>query len=129
MAWHASFGPDSFTAGLPRSAVSVTAGGAVFVGTPCSPDGRGGCSATATSQSGGAMWAVDATNGAVLNNGKPIVMTGSVIRMAPVIDANWVYVTDNSGHLYGFTTDPSVPAKAIMRTFADPRSMSTYRHQ
>jgi len=28
---------------------------------------------------------------------KPIVMTGSVIRMAPVIDANWVYVTDNSG--------------------------------
>ncbi len=129
MVWHASFGPDSFTAGLPRSAVSVTAGGVVFVGTPCNPDATGGCSPTVTSQSGGAMWAIDATNGTVLNNGKPIVITGSIIRTAPVIDANWVYVTDNSGHLYGFTTDPSVPAKAIMRTFADPRSLSTYRHR
>lgn len=129
-AWQASFGPDSFNflSGTPRSGVSVTAGGVVFVGTPCNADGSGGCLAS-LSTPGGAVWALDATTGLVLNGGKPIVITGDIIRMPPVIDGNWVFITDNSANLYAFTTDASVPARSVMRAFADPRSRGSLPHR
>ena len=122
LAWSATFGPDSYAAGAsePRSGVTVTAGGVVFVGTPCNPNGAGGCNPT-ISGPGGALWAIDASNGTVLNGGKPIVITGDVIRMAPIVDGNWVFVVDNSANLFAFTTDSSVPAKAAVRTFANLR--------
>jgi hypothetical protein len=122
LVWTAAFGPDSFSASLPRSAVTVTAGGVAFVGTPCNSNGAGGCTSTATSPAGGALWAIDATNGTVLHGGKPLLITADIIRMAPIVDGNWVYVVDNSANLYGFTTDPGVPAIAIRRGIANVRS-------
>jgi hypothetical protein len=110
--WHAQFGPDSslYSGENPRSAPTVTAGGVVFIGTPCSPNGSGGCGTP--NAVGGALWAVNATSGTVLNGGNPIVITGDNIRMAPSADGDWLFLIDDSGNAYGFTVDPSYKAIA-----------------
>jgi hypothetical protein len=111
--WHAQFGPDStlYTGDDPRSAPTVTAGGVVFIGTPCTPNAGGGCGAPGTAN--GAVWAIDAKTGAVLGGGKPVLHTGSNIRMAPSVDGLWVYVYDNSGNFYALTVDPTVKAVTV----------------
>jgi hypothetical protein len=114
IAWTSAFGPDSFAyasyGATPRSAPSVTAGGVVFLGTPCTPNGSGGCGTPGAPA--GAVWAVDASDGTVLGGGSPVLLTGDVVRMAPVVDGSWMWVLDQSGNLYGSTIDPSVPAFA-----------------
>ncbi len=95
VAWHTAFGPDSYSfAGqdVPRSAPTVTAGGVVLMGTP----------STAKGNPGGALWALDATTGAILKGGVPLLQTAGTIRMAPVVDGNWLWVIDQKGHLYGY---------------------------
>jgi hypothetical protein len=121
IAWHAQFGPDTtaYQGENPRSAPTVTAGGVVFLGTPCTSDGNGGCGAPGTLN--GALWAVDAATGSVLNGGKPLVVTGDNIRMAPSADGEWVFLLDGSGNLYGLTVDPSVKAVAVTRGQRVPR--------
>jgi hypothetical protein len=108
--WHTAFGPDSFSyesiGAVPRSAPTVTAGGVVFMGTPCTPSGSG-CGAPGALS--GAVWALDASTGAVLNGGNPVLFTPDHIRMAPTADGLWLWVYDNSGNLYGLTVDSSVP--------------------
>ncbi len=110
-AWNVAFGPDSFAYPSdiePRSAPTVTAGGVVFVGTPCTPNAAGtGCTTPGAAPTGGAVWAVDASSGALLNGAQPILVTKGVVRMAPVIDGTWMWVTDDSGALYALTIDPS----------------------
>jgi hypothetical protein len=113
--WKAAFGPDSFLyegdGARPRSAPTVTAGGVVFMGTPCTPNGTGGCNATGQSVNpSGAVWAVNASTGTVLGGGNPVLITGDHVRMAPTADGLWLWVYDNSGNLYGMTVDPNVPA-------------------
>jgi len=80
------------------------------MGTPCTPDGNGGCGAPGNVQ--GALWAVDGTTPNVLNGGKPLLITGDNIRMAPTVDGLWIYVMDDSGNLYGLTVDPNVKGTA-----------------
>ena len=112
--WNTAFGPDSYANPdgiLPRSAPIATAGNTLFVGTPCSPDGSGGCRAT-IGANGGALWALDARTGALLGGGKPILHTPDHIRMAPVIDGKWVFVIDDNADLYGLTIDSNVKAVA-----------------
>ncbi len=112
--WSAAFGPDSlaYTGDPePRSAPTVTAGGVVFVGTPCTPNAAvNACASPGQAPSGGAVWAVDAASGAVLAGGAPILVTRGVVRMAPVVDGKWLWVTDDSGALYAMTIDPAVAA-------------------
>jgi hypothetical protein len=112
--WHAQFGPDSaLLAGeRPRSAPTVTAGGVVFIGTPCQADVGGGCGGGGAI--GGAVWAVDATTGSLLGGGKPVLITADNIRMAPSADGQWLFVLDGSGNLTGLTIDPSVKAAAAI---------------
>jgi hypothetical protein len=121
ISWHAQFGPDTtmYQGENPRSAPTVTAGGVVFLGTPCTSDGAGGCGAPGTVN--GALWAVDATTGSVLNGGKPLVITGDNIRMAPSADGQWVFVLDGSGNFYGLTIDPSVKAATTTKGLRVPR--------
>jgi len=107
--WSTQFGPDSLVAGAPRSMPTVTAGGVVFVGTPCERDSSGGCTGTSGTY-GGAVWALNASSGALLNGGQPLITTPSPIRMGPVVDGDWVYVYDNGGYLFGLTIDPHYPA-------------------
>jgi hypothetical protein len=112
--WHSQFGPDSISyesiGSRPRSAPTVTAGGVVFMGTPCTPNGTGGCGAPTAVKPGGALWALDASTGTVLGGGNPLLTTFDHIRMAPSADGLWVWVLDNSGNLFGLTIDPAVPA-------------------
>jgi hypothetical protein len=110
VAWHTAFGPDSFTGTSvqPRSSPTVTAGGVVLAGTPCSFDGSGGCLPTIGATFGGALWALDASTGALLNGGKPVLLTGDHIRVPAVVDGLWVYVQDNGADLYALTLDPNV---------------------
>jgi len=99
--WNSQFGADSLNIGShdgqPRSAPTVTAGNVVFVASP---------TAAGTSQ----LWAIDATTGAVLNAGAPVLTTANLLRMPPVVDGKWIYVMDQGGHLYGLTIDPKVRA-------------------
>jgi len=122
IAWHAQFGPDStsFSGENPRSAPTVTAGGVVFIGTPCTSIGGGGCGSGGAAN--GAVWAVDATTGSVLNGGKPVLVTADSIRMAPSADGLWVFVLDGSGNFYGLTVDPSVQAVAAVAGRRVPRT-------
>jgi outer membrane protein assembly factor BamB len=60
--------------------------------------------------SGGALWALDASTGTVLNGGNPIIVTSGPLRMPPTIDGKWIFVLDNNGNMYGLTIDPSYPA-------------------
>jgi len=108
--WDTAFGPDSGVAGAPRSMPTVTAGGVVLLGTPCQRDSTGGC--TGTGAFGGAMWALDASSGALLNGGKPILTTPAQIRMGAVADADWLYVLDDAGDLDGLTIDSHFAAVA-----------------
>ena len=112
--WHTAFGPDSFayesSGARPRSAPTVTAGGVVFMGTPCTISGS--TCGTPVPNPDGALWALDASSGALLGGGNPVLLAGDEIRMAPSADGLWVYVYDQSGNLYGLTVDPSVPAIA-----------------
>jgi hypothetical protein len=111
ISWTTPFGPDS-TAYAPehpaRSAPTVTAGGVVFMATPCTSNGNGGC--TTAGKINGAVWAVDAATGALLGGGKPLLVMSDTALMAPSADGLWVYVLDNSGNLYGLTIDASVRA-------------------
>jgi hypothetical protein len=75
---------------------------------PCTPDGNGGCGSPGTP--GGALWAVDATTGAVLGGGKPLLTTAGAVRMAPSADGQWLFLLDGSGNFYGLTVDSAVPA-------------------
>jgi len=125
IAWYTAFGPDSFTGAAlePRSAPTVTAGGVVFVGTPCTADLTGGCNPTIGSSFGGAVWALDASSGALLNNGKPVLLTGGYIRAPAVADGAWVYVQDDVANLYGLTIDPNyLKIRSQHRAVAPPSS-------
>ena len=116
--WDTQFGPDSNTAHDPRSMPTVTAGGVVFLGTPCERDSTGGCTGTSGTY-GGALWALNASSGALLNGGKPLITTPAHIRMGVVVDADWVYLLDNAGDFYGFTIDSNFPP--IQNTFVHSR--------
>jgi len=130
VAWNTTFGPDSYPAGVPRSVPAVTAGGVVIVATPCTPASGGGCTSTTTSSSklratassrrpaiccaptgsnSGAVWAINASTGAVLNGGLPLFYTDAPVRAPPTVDGDWIYVLDFAGNLYGLTTDPTYP--------------------
>jgi hypothetical protein len=127
--WSAAFGPDAYGSqgGYPRSAPTVTAGNLVFMGTACAPDAAGSCGGTG-SNIGGALWVLDATTGTVLNGGIPLVRTPNDIRMAAVVDGDWLYVLDNGGNLYGFTLDPRYKAVAAPQGLRpDPRSLVHFR--
>jgi hypothetical protein len=122
IAWQAAFGPDSFTGSniVVRSSPTVTAGGVLLVGTPCTPDGSGGCQAAIGAQYGGALWALDAANGTILNGRKPVLLTGDHIRAPATVDGQWIFVTDAGADLYGLTLDPaykaiSAKARTIVR--------------
>jgi hypothetical protein len=109
IAWHAAFGSDSSSDGVPRSVPAVSAGGVIFAGS--------------VNGSGGDVWAIDAGSGTILNGGGPILHTSGSLRVPPTIDGNWVYIIDNSGDLYGFTIDPKYAAiqpqyHAVMKTQA-----------
>ena len=80
----------------------------MLVGTPCTPDGSGGCQPRSGAQFGGALWALDAASGAMLNNGKPVLLTGDHIRAPAAVDGEWVFVQDDGADLYGLTIDPNV---------------------
>jgi hypothetical protein len=82
------------------------------MGTPCTVSGST-CGAASSANPTGALWAIDASTGAVLGSGNPVLMTPDHIRMAPSADGLWVWVFDNSGNLYGLTVDPNVKAVAL----------------
>jgi outer membrane protein assembly factor BamB len=71
---------------------ATSAGGVVFAGA------------------GAAVWALDASTGAILKGGQPFLSTGGQMRMPVTIDGSWVFVLDNNGNLYAFTTDSSYAA-------------------
>jgi hypothetical protein len=98
VAWRAAFGSSGVE---PRSVPAASAGGVVFAGV------------------GTSIWALDATTGAILGGGQPFAQTSGNMRMPVTIDGNWVYVIDNNGNLYGYTTDSrfaTVGAKARAAT-------------
>ena len=116
--WHTAFGPDSTVTGVPRGVPAVSAGGVVFVSTSC--DSMGGvCGGNGPY---GALWELDAMNGTILNGGKPVLYTNSVLRAPATIDGNWVYVVDTGGELYGLTVDQAFRAVAVRRRSTDARS-------
>jgi hypothetical protein len=147
--WQTSFGPDSYPDGVPRSVPAVSAGGVVFVGTPCTSNGSGGCTATTDAlghrvsaatvrpkiccappgPGRGALWALDASTGAVLNGGLPLVLTNAPLRAPPTIDGNWIFAVDMSGNMYGLTIDPNVPAKQTRTRAVDPRVIHRWESQ
>jgi hypothetical protein len=146
VAWHSSFGPDSYPSGVPRSVPAVSAGGVVFVGTPCSPDGNGSCSGSVTVAAArnaglrrpsiccapagpgdGALWALNAATGTVLNGGKPLIYTSGPLRVPPTIDGNWIFVLDNNGTMYGLTIDTSFPAIAARARSVSPRMLRRWQ--
>jgi hypothetical protein len=135
MIWHTSFGADSTAYTYndevdPRSAPTVTAGGVVFLATPCTVSGNGCTAPQNNGYANGALWALDASAGTLLANasgpGNPVLVTPSDIRMAPSADGSWLWVVDNSGNLYGLTVDPSVPA---IRQHLGARRAATFRYR
>ncbi len=150
--WHTAFGPDSYAPGSDlspgeaRSVPAVSAGGVVFVGTICTPSGNG-CGATTTSSAarktqgsvrkpliccappgggGGAVWALDASSGAVLNGGNPIIITAAPLRVPPTIDGDWIFVLDNAGNMYALTLDPKYTATSTKQRSVDARMLKTW---
>jgi len=77
----------------------------------CAPTGPGD----------GALWALDASTGVVLNGGKPLIYTSGPLRVPPTIDGNWIFVLDNNGSLFGLTIDARFPAVAAKARALDPR--------
>jgi hypothetical protein len=108
VAWNSTFGPDSSvlsgSAGntSPRTSPTVTSGGVVFMGTP---DGN--------------LWALDAVTGAVLNSGTPILQTGQGLRMAPIVDGQWLFLITEDGILSAMTIN-SAYASAVRRSSVIP---------
>lgn len=94
--WHAAFGTDSSSSSIPRSVPAVSAGGVVFAGS--------------VTGNGGALWAIDASTGVVLNGGAPLLQTSGPMRVPPTIDGKWIFVLDNSGNMYGLTIDSNYAA-------------------
>jgi hypothetical protein len=86
VAWQTAYGTNS---DWPRSVPATSAGGVVFAGA------------------GAAVWALDASTGAILKGGQPFLYTGGQMRMPVTIDGDWVFVLDNNGNLYAYTTDSS----------------------
>jgi hypothetical protein len=113
VAWHAAFGADSGGSGVPRAVPAVSAGGVVLAGTVYG--------------NGGAVWAIDAQTGTVLNGGNPLLQTNGYLRMPPTIDGDWIYVIDNNGNLYGLTIDPGYATVAAKRRSADSRQRTTWK--
>jgi len=147
--WHSTFGPDSYPSATARSVPAASAGGVVFVGTLCTPDGNGGCLASSSSTSSsarrvaatlrkpsiccappaagdGALWAIDASTGAVLNGGEPLIYTSAPIRVPPTIDGNWIFVLDNNGEMYGLTIDSNFAAVAAKARAIDSRMLKSW---
>ncbi len=109
--WHAAFGQDSSSPEIPRSVPGVSAGGVVF---DASVNG-----------SGSDIWALNASTGAILNGGNPILHTSAYVREPPTIDGLWVYFIDNNGDLYGMTVDSQYASIAARARSVDPRSLKT----
>jgi hypothetical protein len=145
--WQTTFGPDSYPAGVTRSVPAVSAGGVIFVGTPCTPDGNGSCTSSTTTNARsratfrpskpaiccapagggrGAVWAISASSGAVLNGGLPLFYTDAPVRAPPTIDGDWIYVVDISGDLYGLTLDTSYPPIQTSTHPVNPRVMKVW---
>jgi hypothetical protein len=150
--WHAAFGPDSYSPGSitspgsPRSVPAASAGGVVFIGTDCTPAGNGCAAATASAvsrhaqttvrkpliccappgNSGGAVWAIDASTGTVLNGGNPIITTSAPLRMPPTIDGDWLFVLDNGGDMYALTLDPKFAAINTKAHAVDARMLRVW---
>jgi outer membrane protein assembly factor BamB len=83
------------------------------------------CCAPAGSE-GGAVWALNASTGTVLNNGLPIITTAGPIRVPPTIDGNWIFVLDNNGDMYGLTIDPSYAAISAKARAIDARVLKRW---
>jgi hypothetical protein len=110
IAWSTAFGPDSlaYGYGIARSPPVASAGGVVLMGTPCTPNAQmTNCVTPTAAQAQGAVWALDATTGAVLNGGAPIVITAYPVRMPPVVDGQWIFIQDVNGGLYGLEINSS----------------------
>jgi hypothetical protein len=82
----------------------------------CAPQGTGG----------GALWALDATSGTVLNGGNPIIITSAPLRVPPTIDGNWIFVLDNGGNLYALTLDPNYAATSTKQRAVDSRMLKVW---
>ena len=118
--WHAAFGPDSTSIGFARSVPAVSAGGVVFMATSC--NALSGLCPTYGLYS--ALWMLDASTGAILNNGNPILYTNTPIRAPVTIDGDWIYVLDQGGDLYGLTINSSYAKIAAKRR--SPSSSKTF---
>jgi hypothetical protein len=66
--------------------------------------------APSTSSGTGGLYALDASSGALLNGGNPLFTTNGPGRMGPIVDGDWIWISDSSGDLYGLTTGSSAPA-------------------
>ena len=66
--------------------------------------------APATSNGDGGLYALDASSGALLNGGNPLFTTNQPARMGPIVDGNWIWISDSGGDLYGLTIDSSTPS-------------------
>jgi len=99
-----------------RSAPTVTSGGVVLITAPVNSSGAG------------ALFALDASSGAVLNGGNPIFTANGPARMGPIVDGNWVWLSDSTGDLYGLTIDASTPAlrnrSTVRRTLEPERDVN-----
>jgi len=93
-----AFGVSAFTTGRQWSAPTVTSGGVVLEMAPSTSSGTGG------------LYALDASSGALLNGGNPLFTTNGPGRMGPIVDGDWIWISDSSGDLYGLTTGSSAPA-------------------
>jgi len=64
----------------------------------------------------------------VLNGGNPIFTANGPARMGPIVDGNWVWLSDSTGDLYGLTIDASTPAlrnrSTIRRTLQPERDVN-----
>jgi hypothetical protein len=109
VAWQAAFGSS---ADQLRSVPATSAGGVVFAGE------------------GTSLWALDATTGAILNGGQPFAHTSAQLRMPVTIDGDWVYIIDNNGNFYAYTTDQRFAAIAVKKraSTARQRFRWTERH-
>jgi hypothetical protein len=102
--WQAGFGSSS---DAPRGVPAASAGGVVFAG------------------SGETLWELNASTGAILNGGAPFLRTSGQMRMPVTIDGDWVFVIDNSGDLYGFTTDARYPTVKATTRVLNARQRAT----